>query len=228
MPVNLSQKLLNAYQILVNLYLNKYCKNYFLLGKLTFTAKLRTKEAYFENCSVLDPRTLANKKQVLKQFSKFCKSRFKESDEEVISELMKQTQDERIINACDVIQLFINYLSKKVKPQTVKAYLTHVYGYFNYRGIKISSLDRKSIRYPRQIYEEKFPLSKEDIKQILDNASYRRKTLYFVLLSSGMRIGETIALRKKDFDTEGKRIMINIPAIFTKNNNELTVNLSQK
>ena len=183
---------------------------------MTFTAKLRTKEAYFENCSVLDPRTLANKKQVLKQFSKFCKSKFKESDEEILSELMKQNQDERIINACDVIQLFINYLSKKVKPQTVKAYLTHVYGYFNYRGIKLTSLDKKTIRYPKEIKEEKFPLSKEDIKQILDNSSYRRKTLYFVLLSSGMRIGETIALRKKDFDISGKRIMINIPAIFTK------------
>ena len=96
---------------------------------------MRNKEGYLENCSVLDPRTLANKKQVLKQFSKFCKSKFKESDEEILSELMKQTQDERIINAIDVIQLFINYLSKKVKPQTVKAYLTHVYGYFNYRGI---------------------------------------------------------------------------------------------
>jgi len=183
---------------------------------LTFTAKLRNKEAYFENCSVLDPRTLANKKQVLKQFSKFCKSRFKESDEEVLKELMKQTQDERIINGIDVIQLFVNYLSKKVKPQTVKGYVGHVIGYFNYRGIKLTSLDKKIIRYPKEIKEEKFPLSKEDIKQILDNSSYRRKTLYFVLLSSGMRIGETIALRKKDFDTEGKRIMINIPAIFTK------------
>ena len=87
---------------------------------MTFTAKLRNKEAYFESCSVLDPRTLHNKKQVLKQFSKFCKSRFKESDEEVLNELMKQNLDERIFNACDVIQLFINYLSKKVKPQTVK------------------------------------------------------------------------------------------------------------
>ena len=183
---------------------------------MTFTAKLRNKEAYFENCSVLDPRTLSNKKQVLKQFSKFCKSKFKESDEEIISELMKQTQDERIINAIDVIQLFVNYLSKKVKPQTVKGYVGHVIGYFNYLGIKLTSLDKKIVRYPKVIKEEKFPLSKEDIIQILDNASYRRKTLYFVLLSSGMRIGETISLRKKDFDVSGKRIMINIPAIFTK------------
>ena len=183
---------------------------------MTFTAKLRNKEAYFENCLVLDPRTLANKKQVLKQFSKFCKEKYKQSDEEILNELMKQNQDERIINAIDVIQLFVNYLSKKVSPLTVKTYSGHVYGYLNYRGIKLTSLDRKIVRYPREIKEEKFPLSKEDIKTILDNCGYRRKTLYFVLLSSGMRIGETIALRKKDFDTSGKRIMINIPAIFTK------------
>ena len=183
---------------------------------MTFTAKLRNKEAYFENCLVLDPRTLANKKQVLKQFSKFCKEKYKESDEEVLNDLMKQNQDERIINAIDVIQLFVNYLSKKVSALTVKTYAGHVYGYFNYRGIKLTSLDRKIVRYPREIKEEKFPLSKDDIKSILDNSSYRRKTLYFVLLSSGMRIGETITLRKKDFDISGKRIMINIPAIFTK------------
>ena len=183
---------------------------------MTFTAKLRNKEGYFESCSVLDPRTIHNKKQVLKQFSKFCMSKFKESDEEILNEMMKQTQDERIINAIDLIQLFINYLSKRVRPQTIKAYLTHVYGYFNYRGIKLTSLDMKSIRYPREIKEEKFPLSKEDIKQILDNSNFKRKTLYLVLLSSGMRIGETIGLRKKDFDISGKRIMINIPAIVTK------------
>ena len=103
---------------------------------MTFTAKLRNKEAYFENCLVLDPRTLANKKQVLKQFSKFCKEKYKESDEEVLNDLMKQNQDERIINAIDVIQLFVNYLSKKVSALTVKTYAGHVYGYFNYRGIK--------------------------------------------------------------------------------------------
>ena len=114
---------------------------------MTFTAKLRNKEAYFENCLVLSPRYISNKKQVLKQFSKFCKEKYKVSDEEIVSDLMKQTQDERIINAIDVIQLFVNYLTKKVKPQTVKPYIGHVIDYFNYRGIKLSSLDRRSIRY---------------------------------------------------------------------------------
>ena len=183
---------------------------------MTFTTKLRNKEAYFENCSVLDPRTLANKKQVLKQFSKYCKSKYKESEEEILSQLMKQNQDERIINACDTLQLWISNLSKTISPQTIPSYLSHVLGYFNYRGIKLTSLDKKSIRLPKIIREEKYPLSKDDIKLILDNCSYKRKTLYLVLASSGMRIGETVQLRKKDFDTSGNRIMINIPATFTK------------
>jgi len=183
---------------------------------LTFTAKLRNLESYLESCDVLEASYVRHKKYVLKLFSKFCKSKFQQSDEEIIFELMKQKQDERIINACDVLQLFINYLSKIIQPQTIRGYVSHVNGYFNYRGIKLSSLDLKAIRYPREIKEEKYPLSKENIRLILDNSSYRRKTLYLVLASSGMRIGETMGLRKKDFDTSGKRIRINIPAKITK------------
>ena len=183
---------------------------------MTFTAKLRNRESYLESCSVLDPKTIQIKKLVMKKFSEFCIEKFKESDEEIITELMKQKPDERIINACDVLQLFINYLSKTIRPQTIKGNLSHMYGYFNYRGIKLSNLDLKSIHYPKEIIEEKYPLSKNDIKLILDNCSYKRKTLYLTLLSSGMRIGETVSLTKKDFDTSGKRIVINIPAKITK------------
>ena len=193
---------------------------------MTFTAKLRNRETYLESCDLLDPKTLAHKARVLTYFSEFCKTKYNESEEEILSELMKQNQDERIVNACDLLQLFINHLSKRVRPQTVRTYLPHVNGYFNHRGIKLSALDMKTIRYPREIREEKYPLSKDDIKLILDNCSYKRKTLYLTLLSSGMRIGETVSLRKKDFDTSGKRIVINIPAVVTKGKKSRTTLVS--
>jgi len=110
-------------------------------------------------------------KQALKHFSKFCKSKYNELDEEVISELMKQTQDERVLNAIDVIQLFLNYLvkltrpsttRKLIRPSTARGYISTVNGYFNYRGIKLSTLDTKLIHYPKEIKEEKYPLSKSD------------------------------------------------------------------
>jgi len=186
------------------------------LGKLTFTVSLRNQESYLESIDVLSPSFVKQIKTTLNKFDKFCKAKFNESEEGILSQLMKQKQDERIINACDTLQFFISSLNKTISPQTIPSYLSHVVGYFNYRGIKLTSLDKKSIRYPKVIKEEKYPLSKNDIKQILDHASYKRKILYLTLSSSGMRIGETIALRKKDFDTSGKRIMINIPAKITK------------
>jgi len=186
------------------------------LGKLTFTVSLRNQESYLESIDVLSPSFVKQVKATLNKFDIFCKAKFNESEEGILSQLMKQKQDERIINACDTLQLFISSLNKKISPQTIPSYLSHVTGYFNYRGIKLTSLDKKSIRYPKVVKEEKYPLSKNDIKQILDIASYKRKILYLTLSSSGMRIGETLALRKKDFDTSGKRIMINIPAKITK------------
>jgi len=183
---------------------------------LTFTVSVRNRESYLESIDVLNPTTVSAIRTTLSRFDKYCKSKYKESEEEILSQLMKQNQDERIVNACDVLQLFISNLSKSISPQTIPSYLSHVLGYFNYRGVKLTSLDKKSIRLPKIIREEKYPLSKDDIKLILDNCSYKRKTLYLVLASSGMRIGETVQLRKKDFDTSGKRIMINIPAKFTK------------
>ena len=183
---------------------------------MTFTVKLKNKESYLESVSVLDKRTIEIKKRILRYFSEFCQAKFQESDEEIISELMKQSQEERITNGIDLLQFFINHLTKTVRPITIKNYVPQVNGYFNYRGIKLSPLDMKAIRYPQEIREEKYPLSKEEIKLILDNSSYKRKMLYLVLASSGMRIGETVQLRKKDFDASGKRIVINIPARITK------------
>ena len=127
----------------------------------TFTTKLRNLESYLESCDVLEASYVKHKKYVLKLFSKFCKSKFKQSDEEIIFELMKQKQDERIVNACGVLQLFINYLSKIIQPQTMRGYLSHVNGYFNYRGIKLSSLDMKAIRYPREIKKKNIRFQKK-------------------------------------------------------------------
>ena len=91
--------------------------------KLTFTTKLKNKESYLESVSVLDPRTIAIKKRILRYFSEFCQAKFKESDEEIISELMKQSQEDRVTNGIDLLQYFINHLTKTVRPITIKNYV---------------------------------------------------------------------------------------------------------
>jgi len=183
---------------------------------LTFTVHDRSRESFFDSIEVQDPITYTHKKRTLKQFSAFCLTRFKQSDESIISELLKQKPSDMAINACDLLQQWINLVSKRLSPSTIKVYLSHIKGYFNYRGIKLTSQDMVSLNTPREAIEEKYPLSKDEIKQILDNASYKRKTLYLTLESSLMRIGETVQLRKKDFDTTKERIVIHIPSKIAK------------
>ena len=57
---------------------------------MTFTVHDRSRESFFDSIEVQDPITYAHKKRTLKQFSDFCLTRFKQSDESIISELLKQ------------------------------------------------------------------------------------------------------------------------------------------
>ena len=96
------------------------------------------------------------KKRTLKQFSDFCLTRFKQSDESIISELLKQKPSDMAINACDLLQQWINLVSKRLSPSTIKVYLSHIKQYFNYRGIKLTSQDMVSLNTPREAIEEKY------------------------------------------------------------------------
>ena len=184
---------------------------------MTFSFTARNLESYFESIEVLDEKTVVQRKRVLVKFSEFCKSKYDESSEQIIEELLKQKPSEMIINACGVLQIYINYLKKEGKVvATQKGYISHVRNYLHYRGVKITSEDMQQVNFPKEEKEEKYPLHKDEIKQILDNCKYKKKGLYLTLVSSAMRIGETVQLRKKDFDLSGKRTMIHIPARIAK------------
>jgi len=72
------------------------------------------------------------------------------------------------------------------------------------------------IQFPKIIKDPRKALDLETIKKILENSSKKRRCLYLVLLSSGMRIGEAVALKKKNFDFDSKFCKITIPAAITK------------
>lgn len=99
----------------------------------------------------------------------------------------------------------------------------------SYRGLKTHVEDvKQNIEFPRVVEEEKHGLTKDEIKKILDYASPRRKALYLTLLSSGMRIEETCALRKRDFDESLDRIQIHIPGKYTKTKKARTTFISRE
>lgn len=152
----------------------------------------------------------------LNVFDHFAKDNFGvESGDVIVQDLKKLKRLEPEVY--DLLQSFVNYLAKDRNPRTVKDYVARLADYFYYNGIKLDSRElRSNVTLPRTVRDMAYALTKKDIRKILDNAKPQRKALYLTLLSSGMRIGEAVGLRKRDFDLDQERICITIPAILTK------------
>lgn len=194
-------------------------RNYF--NDMPSFLKQRTRQNYFIKKSVRAKSTLREIKYALNAFDRFVSAKYEDQSkkaEQIIEELLLiKNQDAQKDYTIEILQEYINHLNEKnLQPYTIKAYVGHAKRYLQYHRIKIYDEDLRLLEYPRQNHEEKHPLTKDEIKKLLDNASEKRKALYLVMSSSGMRIEETVALRKRDFDLSGPRIKITIPAKFTK------------
>jgi integrase len=154
----------------------------------------------------------------LNKFDDFVKSILKDDKGNYTDRLIKKfkEQDENYI--FDVLQLYINWLGKNdIQPRTVLFYFSALKRYLHYQGIKFHPDDIKlNLVFPKIAEIDKHGLTTDEIKQILDNSKPRKKALYLTQISSGMRIGELVQLRKKDFDLTKARIMIRLPAKITK------------
>ena len=126
-----------------------------------------------------------------------------------------QPNDEQVY---DYLQSRINALqARKMTPITIDTYFGHVKQYLHYRGIKLDSTDiRQCLNFPKKMVEEMRPLELGTFRKILRACSAKREMLYLAQSSSGMRIGEMVQLRKSDIHTNTARLMVKIPAAFTK------------
>ena len=174
----------------------------------------RTVETFLERNSTRPESTQYCIRKALNNFEKFCKARFDgRSLNEIVDELAL-SKEEAIF---DTLQEWINWNDGKLYPTSLGTYFAYLKSFLYYKGIKMTSLDiKQNLVFPKHPEEELYPISEDDIKQILDVASYKRRGMYLAQLSSGMRIGEMTQLRKKHFDLSTKRITVKIPAKITK------------
>ena len=150
----------------------------------------------------------------LTNFDEFCKKEYDTTADDIINKLRDNQGDELY----HFLQDFINYMVKKnLSASSVRTYFSFIRTFLRSQGIKIHSEDIKDlIRFPTRIKDLLEPLTKEQIRILLDYSKPDRKALYLTLLSSGMRIGEALALRKKDFVLSTDPVKIRIPGIYTK------------
>jgi len=68
----------------------------------------------------------------------------------------------------------------------------------------------------------------EEVRRLLDVMPYWKRALYIAKLSSGMRLHEICHIKKKDIDLSTERMMIKIPAKYTKTKQARTTFISSE
>jgi len=181
---------------------------------------MRSKKTYFERIALSSASTRKNTRLGIEGFEEFHGDKI----ENIIRKLKKKKESETF----DYLQRWINHMSKnKLNPTSVKSYFGHLKQFFWYMGIKISREDVKmELIFETKEKEEYYPIQLEEIQKLFDYMPYWKRAMYIAKLSSGMRQNEVCNIRKKDLDLTHERIMVKIPAKFTKTKQARTTFIS--
>ncbi len=131
----------------------------------------------------------------------------------------------------ELLQEWVNYLVKnppkknKLTSLVLKQYANAVNAYLKYHRFRI---DIKALKFPKQLYEEKYPITVEEIQQILRVAKWIKQAYYLCLISTGARPREILGLTKNDVEWIGDRYKALIPAHLTKKGLSRTVFFSKE
>ena len=118
------------------------------------------------------------------------------------------------------VQWLIEYKPKR-KTQlcstTVRNYYSQVLQFLRYNEISMdSSMLKQFVTLPKKLKELPEPIKLDEINILVSNSNAKRQALYLTLVSSGVRIGEALQLRKKDFEIHSNPVRIILPARITK------------
>jgi len=107
---------------------------------------------------------------------------------------------------------------KKKTPMTIRLYFSFIKSFLrSCHRIKLDPDDIKIEKVlPKRSKELRPPITIDTLKKIFFYASKTRRTLYCVLISSGMRLGEALALRMSDFHLDENPVRISIRKETTK------------
>lgn len=199
------------------------------------TKKKMTKN-YEEKLSNSPTNTRENIQASINNFKKFVSEKHQMTPDQICGELIeirtKQGDEKYEDTLYDFLQEWIDWnISKKAGSYTIKTRFSILRSYLYYLGVKTSPQDIKQLlKFPRKIVEEKYPLKKQELRDlVLAHVRYpKRQALYLACSSSGMRLGEALQIKKKDLDFTLDRIMIRIDAKYTKTQTGRTTFVSKE
>jgi integrase len=186
------------------------------MGILTNT---RTKETFRSKIEGQSEGSQSGTFLSINNFESFCMQEYGKAN--IIPDMLKSTDDE----VYDTLQNWISYMNntptkrtgKSLDPATVKMYFSRVNVYLRYMGIKLHAEDVKAeLSFKRVSQEERYSLQLDDINKILDNIYFPMKVQLLCQLSSLMRIGEIVQLRKKHLILDKQNMVVKIPSAIAK------------
>ena len=186
----------------------------------------RTMGDFLKHKSKSSQNTLVNYTYALKSLEKFCLTKYDSSLENIIEELtVVENSQEHVEN---MLQNYIDELELEGKSsRTVSSYCCIARSYLKYRRVKFDK-DELELDFKKERQSEKYPLTKEDIKRLLDHASFIGKAKILLQSGSGFRIGEIITLKKSDINRDLERYTAIVRAECAKNGIERTTIISSE
>ena len=201
---------------------------------MSIITKVKSTETFLASLDSLALNTKRNYLKSVVRFQKFCKEyQNNMTPEEFCRELLiikKQDEDKYIDTLYDILQDFISESHKTLCGNSIKTIFSCLRGYLYHLGVRTNPQDIKMmLKFPRIEREEKYPLSIDELRLIIDHFSRLpfRKACFLAQSSSGMRIGEALQVKKSDLIFK-ERIEIYIRASESKNRKGRTVYISKE
>jgi site-specific recombinase XerD len=170
---------------------------------------------YEKNIFNVCDRTKQSYATALNNFENFCYQ--KTQDLELIKKL-KNIEDEKL---WDFLQKWIDSNSN-LEPGSVKIFFSHIKKYLYFCGIKITNQEiNDNLKFITANKKPLYLLTQKEIAQILNELSYRDKTLFLCQISSGLGIGELVQLTKAQLTYVNRRMIVTLNP--SKNNEKITV-----
>lgn len=203
---------------------------------MSILSRSKTVKDFEERLANQPDNTRENVQAAINNFKKFTHEKFENSIDAICSELIKikKTQDEEEYEDAlySFLQDWIDWnVSKKAGSYTIRTRFSIIRNCLYHLGVKTNPQDIKQLlKFPKKTTEEKYPLKKEELRNIVlaQARNPKRQALYLACSSSGMRIGEALQIKKKDLDFSLGRIMIMVQAEYTKTKNARTTFVSKE
>ncbi len=170
---------------------------------------------YEKNIFDVSYRTRQSYSTALNNFENFCYNSTQEKD--VIKKLKKIDDYELWV----FLQNWVDS-NKGLDPSSVKIFFSHIKKYLYFYGIKITNQEiNENLKFMNIQKKQPYLLTRIEIERILNELTYKDKTLFLCQISSGMRIGELVQLTKSNLKYTNHRMIVTINNL--KNNEKMTV-----